>query len=416
MTISERRALALTALLALEPGCAWRHREKRIREPVIADYPAASPAFSRSAGQMLGAPLVAGNSVVELKNGDAIFASMVEAIRGAKRTITMEKYIWSSGEVSDLFVDALCERAKAGVRVLVIVDRLGGIALKKRDRERMLRAGVELEIYNTSLINLNHRTHRKILVVDGRVGFAGGVCVSDDWKGNAEPPHWRETHVRVEGPVVRQMQAVFADNWMQVRSEALHGDAFFPDIPEAGTMTAQFIKTGPREGAENARLSFLLSIAAARKNIRIAHAYFLPDTLMIDTLLEARRRGVHVEVIVPGKIDNILVQKAARPRWKKLLEAGVEFHEYRKTLYHCKIMVVDDRWSMVGSVNIDERSMKLNDEANLNVLDEAFAAKLIASFEADKAVSSRLTARDLKRGGLLGRFMNHVAGLFRPLL
>lgn len=406
---------ALLSLLILT-GCAWRHREKRIREPVTVDYSLGGAAFRNSVGQLLGAPIVDGNDVVELLNGDRIFGAMLESIRGAKKTITMEKYIWSSGEVSDQFVEALSERARAGVKVHLIVDAVGSVALKNEDVRKLTEAGAQVAPYNASFLNASHRTHRKILVIDGRIGFAGGVCLSDDWKGDADPPHWRDTHFRVEGPVVKQMQAVFMDNWLQVRAEVLHGEAYFPELKAKGSMSAQFVKTGPREGAENARLAFLMSIAAARKNIRISHAYFLPDSLMIDTLLDARRRGVKIEVIVPGKIDNILVQKAARPRWNRLLEAGVEFHEYQQTLYHCKVMIVDDAWSLVGSVNVDERSLKINDEANLHVLDRAFARTLIGTFERDKAKSRRLTARDVRRRNLISRFFDHVAGLFRPIL
>lgn len=254
------------------------------------------------------------------------------------------------------------------------------------------------------------------MVVDGRIGFTGGVCISDDWMGDGEPGHWRDTHLRVEGPVVAQMQAVFADNWLQMRSEVLNGQDYFPELKPAGTIKAQFIKSGPRDSAENTRIAYLYAIGAARKNIRLAHAYFAPNGVMVDALVQARNRGVKVEVIIPQKFDNVAAGKASRSRWNELMDAGVQFYEYEPCLYHCKIMIVDDLWATVGSVNIDERSFHLNDEANLNILDRAFAAKLIQSFEADKAKSRYIDPKTFEHRNMIGRFFDQVAGLFKSQL
>jgi cardiolipin synthase len=254
------------------------------------------------------------------------------------------------------------------------------------------------------------------MVVDGRIGFIGGVCLSDKWAGNAEPSHWRDTHFRVEGPVIGEMQAVFARNWLQARSEVLHGRDYFPARTPAGSMVAQSFGSGPKDGAEHARLAYLLSMAAARKNIRLSHAYFVPSKLATDTLLEARRRGVKIEIIVPGKSDNFAVSSAGRSRWGKLLEAGVEFYEYQPTLYHCKIMIVDDVWASVGSVNFDEKSFRHNDEANMNVLDRGFSATLTKAFEEDKSNSRRLTVEDFKKRSLLTKFLDFFVGRFHSEL
>jgi cardiolipin synthase len=300
------------------------------------------------------------------------------------------------------------------------VDALGSARFGQADREQLAKAGAEVAIYNPpmpyKILRMNHRTHRKIMVVDGSIGFTGGVCMSDDWLGNADPPHWRDTHFRVEGPVVGQLQGAFMDNWMQIRSEILHGEGCFPELKPAGSMRAQFYKSGPRDAAENARLAYLLSIAAARKTIKLAHSYFVPDGLLREALMDAHRRGVKIEVIVPSKIDHFAVKKAARSRWRGLLEAGIEFYEYQPTLYHCKIMIVDDVWVTAGSVNFDERSFRINDEANLNVLDREFAAVLTRSFEADKAKSTRLTFEAFKRRSAFTKFMDHFFGLFRAQL
>ena len=414
------QSLAVATLFLALSGCSLFTREKRIREPISAGYSIDDPRFRRSMSELLGAPLTEGNQVVELINGKEIFPAMLEAIRAARVSVTLETFIWSSGKVSDRFIEALSERARAGAKVHVIVDALGAARLKRRDIKRMKDAGIEFARFNPvlsrTLLRVNLRTHRKLMVVDGRIGFTGGVCLSDAWDGDAEPKKWRDTFFRVEGPVVGQMQAVFAENWLQTKSEVLHGEAYFPELRRAGSMDAQFVKSGYHDSGELTRLSYLLSIAAARKSIRIAHSYFLPDGLTEDALLEARKRGVDVEIIVPKKSDNPAVGKAARPRWKKLLEAGARFWEYEPTLYHCKVMIVDDVWSIVGSVNFDDRSMRLSDEANLDVLDRAFAAELIETFEDDKKKSRRLTADDMKKRNVLSRLSDHFFGLFRSQL
>lgn len=412
-------ACLVTALCLGGLGCASTPK-KQIRQPIHSDYSVGDPEFRNSINNLLGPPLVGGNNVVELLNGDQIFPAMLEAIRNARKTITLEQYIWSPGKLSSQFVAALSERARAGVKVYIITDAIGSAKLTESDLEPLLQAGAQFVRYNPAhwfrLFAVNHRTHRKLLVVDGRVGFAGGVCMADEWLGNAEPPNWRDTHFRVEGPVVAQIQAVFTDNWLLARSELLHGPDFFPAPATAGSITAQFYKSGPDDARENARVSYLLAIAAARKNIRLAHSYFVPSDLAIDTLMAARSRGVKIEVIVPAKSDSQVVGQAARSTWDKLLKAGVEFYEYEPTLYHPKIMIVDDLWVTAGSVNFDERSFRINDEANLNILDRNFAAQMIKTFEADKTKSRRLTAKDMRKVAWPVKWWRAFVGLFRSQL
>jgi cardiolipin synthase len=394
--------------------------KKQVGEPLVANYSVTDPEFGRSISQLLSADLVAGNNVVELLNGDQIFPSMLDAIAHAKISITMEMYFWSSGDIATAFIAALSERARAGVKVHVLIDAWGSAAFRKSDIDALQNAGVELVMYNLPHIlrplAVNHRSHRKVMVVDGRIGFTGGACISDDWAGDAEPGYWRDTNFRVEGPVVAQMQGVFMDNWIQARSSVLHGEDYFPALEPVGIMTAQFFRSGPKDSAENARISYLLAIAAARKSIRLAHAYFVPDSLAIDELVAACQRGVKVEIIVPDKIDNFLVKKASRSRWGKLLDAGADFYEYQPTLYHCKVMIVDDVWVTVGSVNFDERSFHSNDEANLNVSSRDFAKQMIQTFEADKAQSVPLTAKDFKRRNIFSKALEEFLGLFRSWL
>jgi cardiolipin synthase len=401
-------------------GCSNLTQERRIREPIQVDYSIQSTEFRDSVGNLLGASMVEGNNVVELLNGDQIFGEMLKAMRTAQKTITHETFIWSSGKVSDSFVEVLSERAKAGVKVHVIIDAFGSNKLKKKDIKRMRDAGVQIHKYNSPVslrfFRFNHRTHRKITVVDGRVGFIGGVCMADEWQGQGQAPYWRDTHFRVEGPVVGQIQGVFIDNWLQVRSEILEGKDYFPNISDQGGMLAQCFKSGPREGSESARLTYLLAFAAAKKSIRIAHGYFVPDNMVRDAIIAARKRGVKVEIIFPKKIDNMATRKATWATLGAFLDAGVKFYEFNTTLYHCKIVIVDDVWATVGSVNFDDRSMRINDEANLNVLDEKFAAQLIKTFEADKAQSSELLKETFKKRSIVSRFFDHFAGLFKSQL
>ncbi|MBL8115027.1 MAG: cardiolipin synthase B, partial [Acidobacteria bacterium] len=283
--------------------------------------------------------------------------------------------------------------------------------------------GVSIHKYHPprfyNLSRMNNRTHRKLLIVDGRVGFTGGVGIADKWNGNARTKEeWRDSHYRVEGPVVAQMQSAFLDNWIEGTGRVLHGDAYFPEqTASAEGARAQMFKSAPGEGSESVRLMYLLSISSARKSIRIAASYFVPDDLAVEMLVAARKRGVRVEVIVPGKeIDTELVRKASRSRWGDLLEAGVEILEFEPTMYHCKVMIVDDLWVSVGSTNFDNRSFRLNDEANLNVLDEAFALKQSAIFEEDRSRARLITFAEWKNRPRGERMAEWTAGLLRHQL
>ena len=419
-TIRVCRDLVLIAFVVISAGCAsiTGHvtSEKEIRRQIKTSYSVSDPEFRNSISQLLGAPLVAGNKVTELKNGDQIFPAMLEAIRGAQKTITLESFIWRSGKVSTQFSEALTERARAGVKVRVIVDAFGSWALGGREVKQMTDAGVAFvklhPLISIKFLRFNHRTHRKLLIVDGKIGFIGGVCLADEWAGNAELGQWRDSHFRVEGPVVAEMQGAFCQNWLTTKSQVLHGSNYFPELEPAGSITAQCFSSGPWDRSEQARLSYLMAMASARKNIRLAHAYFVPSKLAIQTLLDARKRGVEVEVIIPAKIDSFVVHMASRSRLRKLLDAGVKFYEYQPTLYHCKIMVVDDIWSTVGSINFDEKSFRANYEANLNVLDKNFAATLVKSFEDDKSKSRPLTPADFKRQNIFKKLGNFFFGLF----
>lgn len=378
--------LGLVLLLAVY---FWYTSARLIERPVRLDFGPRDPQFATALGPLVGAEFVPGNSVQTLVNGARFFPAMLDAIRHAQKTITIETYIWAPGRVSDEFTAALCERAEHGVKVDVLVDGMGTLKFHGRDRERLEHAGVRVVKYGREhwydvKPNINHRTHRKLLIVDGRVGFTGGMCIDDQWMGNADSPKvWRDTVVRVEGPAVREMEGVFASNWLKTTSHLIVGDGFFPPAHPHGDSVVQCFKSGPFDGPQYARLGYLYAIAAARKTIDISHAYFVPDDLAVRTLLAARRRGVRIRVIVPAISDSAFGRAASRSRWGPLLAAGVQFYQYGGSLFHCKTMVVDGTLLTVGSANFDNRSFSINDEVTMNVLDPAVAAANERIFEQD---------------------------------
>ena len=409
-------ALLLLVVLNLTSG------EKKIEHEIRPLYGVGEPQFVRSMGVLLGPAIVGGNRVTALQNGDEIFPAMLEAIRGATRSISFETYIYWSGQVGREFAEALAERARAGVQVHVLLDWVGAGKMDDELLALMVDAGVEVLKYHPlrwySLARINNRTHRKLLVVDGRIGFTGGVGIADEWLGHAEDPdHWRDSHYRVTGPAVAQMQAAFMDNWIKTNALVLHGEAYFPALDTAGPHLAQVFTSSAGEGSESVRLMYLLSIASARKSIRLSASYFVPDSLSVATLVSARERGVEVEIIVPGgHIDSKVTRKASRGLWGPLLEAGVTIYEFQPTMYHCKVMIVDDAWVSVGSTNFDNRSFSLNDEANLNILDPEFAAQQAEVFEADRARSREITLEAWHRRPWQEKLKEWVAGLLRSQL
>jgi cardiolipin synthase len=395
--------------------------EKKIKQRIPRKYAIAGGQFERSMSQLLGPPILGGNRITRMENGVEIFPAMLAGIAGAKETICFETFIYWSGEVAEQFSIALSAKAREGVRVHVLIDGMGCNCVEGEALRRMRQAGVELEVYHLharNLTNVNQRTHRKLLVIDGRRGFTGGVGIADNWLGNASTPdQWRDSHYQVEGPAVAQMQAAFMGNWMKTHATVLHGDAYFPLIEEQGPHRCQMFKSSPMEGSESARLMYLLSITAAEKSLRVSNAYFVPDDLVTETLIAAVRRGVTVEVLLPGEHqDSTLVRGASRHRWGTLLENGIRIFEYLPTMFHRKVMVIDDLWVSVGSANFDNRSFRLNDEANLNVFDRGFALEESAIFEQDKLLAREITWVQWKRRPLHEKLSDATVGLLRTQL
>ena len=365
--------------------------EKRIEATLPRLYETDDAEFRRALGSLLGPRLVEGNRVEVLVNGDQIFPAMLQAIRSAEKTITFETFIYWSGETGEHFVEALCERAQAGVEVHVLLDWVGSLEMDELLVQRLRSAGAAVVRFHkphwSNWGKLNNRTHRKLLVVDGLLGFTGGVGIADPWQGDARHPgEWRDTHFKVRGPVVAQMQSVFLDNWMRATGQVLHGAAYLPEQQAVGVATAQMFSSSPSGGSESMHLMYLLALTAARERIALSASYFVPDSLTIKTLRAAAQRGVRIRILLPGAhIDKAVVRRASRASWGPLLEVGVEIAEYQPTMFHMKALVVDDRFVSVGSTNFDNRSFLLNDEANLNVISKPLAARMLALFEDDWA-------------------------------
>ena len=389
-------AVVLTALLALLVA-NLTSAEKKIERRITRHFAVDDPRFRHELGVLLGPPFLDGAAYRVLRNGDEIFPPMLSAIRAARSSITFETYIYWSGDIGREFAQALAERARNGVKTHVLLDWVGSAKIDPAMLQSMQSAGVQTRKFHpphwSQLGRLNNRTHRKLLITDGRVAFTGGVGIAQQWTGHAQDPeHWRDTHFEVRGPVVAQMQAVFVDNWTKATGDVLHGSDYFPALAPAGQGVAQMFSSSPNGGSESMQLMYLLAITAASKSIDLSASYFVPDELATHALTEALRRGVKLRIVVPGEhIDSETVRSASRARWGPLLAAGAVIAEYAPTMYHCKVMIVDVLLVSVGSTNFDNRSFRLNDEATLNILDATFGAEQTAIFETDLALSRPIT-------------------------
>lgn len=393
-----------------------------VRDPIQHQFAVSDPQFVRTMGSIFGNGMTHGNSVDTLLNGDEIFPAMLDAIAGAERTVNFLTYIYWSGEVAQQFATALAKKAREGVEVRVLLDWAGSIPFDQQLVDIMEAGGVTVHRFRPlkwySIDRLNNRTHRKLLIVDGVLGFTGGVGIGDQWKGDARTPEeWRDNHYRVQGAVVPEMQAAFAENWLEATNEVLQGDAFYPEQPDAGDIVAQHVKSSPTGGSRSMHQMMLMVLGAAESHIRIGMGYFAPDEVMIEQLLDARRRGVEVDILIPGEeIAVPIVRRASRHHWGRFLEAGIRIHEYRPTNYHVKLVIVDEHWISVGSANFDERSFRLNDEANLNIYDRDFARRQIEDFTRDLSQSREVTLEMWENRSIWDKALDGAANLLRTQL
>lgn len=350
--------------------------------------PVQSEQFRRETNALLGFPQTQGNSVADYQDGDGYFPPILADIRAAKSSIDLETYIFRDGAIAQRFVAALSERARAGVSVHVLADRLGSRG-SDRLSAALSTAGVHFQYFRPvtwpNFDRINNRTHRKLLIVDGRIGWTGGFGIDDAWLGDARGPHQkRDMMFRVDGPVVAQMQSIFQENWKHTTGRVLLGAAYFPVLETNGHTVAQMQGSAPKGGRQDGELMFLLAIEGARTSIDMEASYFIPDKLMHDALLAARKRGVRIRVIMPGPyVDGPVTGDASEAGWRDYLEAGVQMYTFQASLFHAKLLVVDDYLTVAGSSNFDYRSFNLNDEADLIVYDSPFASRMTGVFEDD---------------------------------
>jgi cardiolipin synthase len=395
----------------------------QLRDPGLAfavdsQVPVESQAFLDNMVGSTGVPLLPGNDVAILENGDEFYPSMLQAIQGARHSVTIEAYIYWRGEIGLEFAHAIAERARAGVQVKLLLDAVGSATIGDEILKILEAGGCQLAWFNPIdwyvLDRFNYRTHRKSLIVDGRIAFTGGAGIADHWRGCAQDEqHWRDTQVRVEGPGAIPLQTGFSQNWLRTTGELVSGTAFFPEPAAAGTVAVHTVLSSPSAGASPVRTLYYLAIASAHRTICIANPYFVPDQVAIDALTAARRRGAEVHVVVSGiRNDNWLARRNSIRLFGPLLEAGVAIYEYNRTMLHQKVMIVDEAWATVGTANFDNRSFAFNEESNVSLHDRGSIRRLVKSFEEDRAASERVTLDGWRRRGVVARAQEVVAALF----
>jgi len=331
-----------------------------------------------------------GNSMQVLQNGAMFFPALFRDIAAARETVHVESFIWYDGKIARELAALLAKKAREGVEVRVLVDASGGRQLEGEVQEMLEQAGVKVGHFHplriSNLGRMNNRDHRKLMIIDGRVGYIGGFCIADEWGGDARnKKEFRDTGLRVTGPVVNRLQGAFTENWIEETGEITAGDKYFPKIPPSGPIVAHAAYTSPDGSVSAVQLLYYLAISSARKQILIQNPYLLPDDQAIEALAKAVERGVDVRIMVPSDdaTDSALVQHASHHHFGTLLKRGVKIWEYQKTLLHQKLIVVDGVWSCVGSTNFDDRSFQLNDEVSLGVLDRDVASQLQDAFASD---------------------------------
>ncbi len=384
------------------------------------------PSFSPTIEAHTDAPIIGANRVDILLNGDETFPAMLRDIKRATRTITFAQYLYEDGSIAYELAKAFAERCRAGVVVNILLDS-HGTNTPAEIPDMMRDAGCQVELFRRveapqvifiwKLLRYNYRNHRRILVIDGRIGFTGGYGISEAWTGDGRTAnHWRETNARIEGPVVKNLQGAFAESWLETTGAMLGGDDYFPRLEPRGKISAQIVKSSPIGGSFQNYMLFLISIASARKSISITNPYFIPDDRMVNALLEAAVRGVRVTVLVPSKIDHKIVYRASRSNFGRLLLGGVQIFEYLPALMHAKTMVVDGIWATIGSTNFDNRSFALNEELNLAVYDSAFAHRLEEIFNDDLKHAKQISYQEWDSRGFTEKFFELFSFPIRELL
>jgi cardiolipin synthase len=410
------RWAARFVVVVLSVGCTSPDVDRTSSDVELGDQ-----SFHATLEAYAGAPIVSDNDVRILLNGDRIFPALIEAIRSARTSLTYAQYFFEEGPIADDLVAALAERCRAGVRTHVLLDGVGTVSMPARHIQALKAARCDVRTFRAlrpwALRRANNRNHRRILVVDGRVGITGGSGVSDKWMGNGlTADHWRDTDVRIEGPAVEWLQAAFVENWLETTKEVLGGEAYFPRPQRRGAVAAQVVRSSPAGGSFAMYSTLLIAFNSARRSIRITNPYFLLDDAMRDVVVDRLRRGVTVEVLVPGTIDHKFVRQASRATWGPLLKAGVKIYEYRPALLHAKTVVIDGTWATVGSTNLDNRSFAMNDEVDVIVYDRGIGRQFEEIFAADLRHARRVSYEEWRRRGITARVFELVVAPIRDLL
>jgi cardiolipin synthase len=364
-----------------------------------------------------------GNSVEVLENGDGFFPPLLRDIAAARESIHVESFIWDDGLIARQLGPALAAKARSGVEVRILVDASGGRHLKGEMQDMLEHAGVKVGHFHPlrfkNLGRMNNRDHRKLAIIDGRIAYIGGHCIADEWTGHAQDrKHYRDTSLRVSGPVVNRLQGAFCENWIEETGEIPAAAKYFPKLAPTGPTTAHVAYTSPNGSVSSVQILYYLAIQAARREIIIQNPYLLPDDEAIHALEQAVSRGVQVKIMVPSDeaSDSSFVQHASHHHFGTLLKRGIRIWEYDHTLLHQKVMVVDGIWSAVGSTNFDDRSFQLNDEVNIGVLDPNVAAQLRAAFTADLAYAKERKFEEWQNRSLWHKLVDGVAYLGRSQL
>ena len=411
-----KRRIALAATLVVGALAATLGAASCDRVPPAEKLPAVAAgdtAFAATMEAHTNSPIVDGNRVDILLNGDQIFPAKLAAIRSARTTITYAEYFYADGGPAREIAEALAERCRAGVTTHILLDGFGTLSMPREYLKLLGGAGCHLATFRplgrwVSVGRHNKRNHRRVLVADGRVAITGGSGVSEKWTGDGRlDGHWRDTDVRIEGPAARNIQSAFFENWREATGELLGGDRYLSNGRPSGQTRAQVIKSSPAGGYDMYTM-YLLAIASARRSVYLTNPYFLPDDRMEEALLAAAARGVRVVALTPGKIDHNVVRAASRRGFGRLLLGGIEIFEYQAALLHAKTMVVDGVWATVGSTNFDNRSFALNDELNVVLYDRAVVERLAAAFEADLAHARRVTYDAWQNRGLKTKLLERL--------
>jgi cardiolipin synthase len=400
--------------LSITLWSAQRGRETHLNVKDAGDFAALLPSIVG----LTQSSLDSGNQIELLQNGDQFFPRLLKDIAGARESVHIESYIWWKGAICEQLATALAQKAREGVEVRLLVDASGGHKMDDKLEKLMTDAGVRLARFHpvrlSNIGKLNNRDHRKMMIIDGRTGYIGGYGFAEEWTGNGQDKdHWRDTGLRVLGPIVNRLQSAFTENWIEETGEIPAGEKYFPHLPNAGPTQAHLAYTSPTGGISSVQVLYYLAINAARREIIIQNPYMLPDDDALKALQAAVKRGVVVKLMVPAttSTDSPIVQHASHHRFGELLRAGVKIWEYKKTLLHQKIIIVDGVWSCVGSTNFDRRALELNDEVSMGVLDANLAGQLKAAFADDLRYAEPRSLDQWSHRGLWHKFIDQLAYL-----